>query len=102
MVEGAEVQDEVVESIDVTAPFDVNTESSKRPRLLTADKGSIHPLMKELEAISDIFTRMGFDIEESRQIDDDYHMFESLNFPMGLLLQRIRAPCKIVFLRNIK
>ena len=26
---------------------------------------------------------MGFDILESRQIDDDYHMFESLNFPKG-------------------
>jgi phenylalanyl-tRNA synthetase alpha chain len=26
---------------------------------------------------------MGFVVEESRQIDDDYHMFESLNFPQG-------------------
>jgi phenylalanyl-tRNA synthetase alpha chain len=26
---------------------------------------------------------MGFDILESRQLDDDYHMFESLNFPVG-------------------
>ena len=26
---------------------------------------------------------MGFALEDSRQIDDDYHMFESLNFPEG-------------------
>ena len=27
--------------------------------------------------------RMGFTIEDSRQLDDDYHMFGSLNFPDG-------------------
>ena len=26
---------------------------------------------------------MGFSVEESRQLDDDYHMFTSLNFPPG-------------------
>lgn len=81
LVEKAVEKDEIVESIDVTAPFDVNTPADKRPKLLTTENGSIHPLSKELGIISDIFTRMGFDIEESRQIDDDYHMFESLNFP---------------------
>jgi len=29
----------------------------------------------------DIFARMGFAAVESREIDDDYHMFTSLNFP---------------------
>lgn len=70
-----------VEPIDVTAPFDINT--SVRPSLLTADLGSKHPLMAELEQISDIFYRMGFTVAESRQLDDDYHMFTSLNFPEG-------------------
>ncbi len=70
-----------VEAIDVTAPFDVNAKT--KPQLLTADHGSKHPLMTELERILDIFGRMGFEAVESRQLDDDYHMFETLNFPEG-------------------
>ena len=31
----------------------------------------------------DIFYRMGFTAVESRELDDDYHMFTSLNFPEG-------------------
>ena len=69
-------------SIDVTAPFDANTEGN-RPRLLTADHGSQHPLTREIKAISDIFYRMGFTVAKSRQLDDEYHMFTSLNFPAG-------------------
>ena len=68
--------------IDPTAPFGTNTDPDKRPRVLDLD-GSSHLLMKELRILTDIFLSMGFDIVESRQIDDDYHMFESLNFPKG-------------------
>ncbi len=70
-----------VEPIDITAPFDVNVPPAERPELLTAEHGSIHPLMAELELVLDIFGRMGFGAVESREIDDDYHMFTSLNFP---------------------
>ena len=66
--------------IDVTAPMDVN---SQIPKMFTADHGSIHPLMAEIEQVSDIFYRMGYTTEESREIDDQFHMFESLNFPKG-------------------
>ncbi len=69
--------------IDVTAPFDVNVEPQNRPHILVADHGSRHPLMTELQIILDIFARMGFSAIESRQLDDDYHMFTSLNFPPG-------------------
>jgi phenylalanyl-tRNA synthetase alpha chain len=69
--------------IDVTAPFDVNVPADKRPKLLSSELGSKHPLMNELEKVLDIFYRMGFTAVESRQIDDDYHMFTSLNFPEG-------------------
>lgn len=67
-----------VQSIDVTAPWDVN---STRPDFLPTENGSQHPLTKELDNVIDIFTRMGFEAIESRQIDDDFHMFGSLNFP---------------------
>lgn len=81
----AETEDEAdgLEPIDITAPWDINTEASVRPRLLTADRGSLHPLRIEIERICDIYQRMGFLVEESREIDDDYHMFGSLNFPEG-------------------
>ena len=67
--------------IDVTAPFDTGVSRRDQPRLLSAERGSIHPITSELALIEDIFTRMGFDVERSRLIDDDYHMFGSLNFP---------------------
>lgn len=66
--------------IDVTAPFDVNT---ARPSLLASGQGTEHPLTQEIKTLSGIFERMGFGIEESREIDDQYHMFETLNFPKG-------------------
>lgn len=86
-VEGwlAEVVDEAeaLPPIDVTAPFDVNVPTTQRPALLDARTGSIHPLSAEMDRIGDIFERMGFVVESSREIDDDFHMFESLNFPEG-------------------
>jgi phenylalanyl-tRNA synthetase alpha chain len=68
---------EVVE-LDVTAPWDAN---SAKPEFLPTNEGSQHPLTTEMSNVIDIFTRMGFEAVESRQIDDDYHMFGSLNFP---------------------
>ncbi|MCA9313095.1 phenylalanine--tRNA ligase subunit alpha [Candidatus Saccharibacteria bacterium] len=66
--------------IDVTAPFDVN---AALPELLPTENGTIHPITAEIEKITDIFYRMGFEVSESREIDDEYHMFTSLNFPEG-------------------
>lgn len=83
MVRGAQAKDEQLPPIDVTAPFDVNTSAQGRPQLLSSELGSQHPLMSELATILDIFYRMGFTAVESREIDDDYHMFGSLNFPEG-------------------
>lgn len=74
----AELETESIEPIDVTAPWDIN---SIRPSLLPTEQGTQHPLTRELEVIIDIFTRMGFETHESRQIDDDWNMFGALNFP---------------------
>lgn len=70
-------QNTVVKAIDLTAPFDVN--QSK----ITFHRGSRHPLMIELDRVIDIYSRMGFEVMESTQLDDEFHMFESLNFPEG-------------------
>ena len=66
--------------IDVTAPMDVN---APIPELLPATQGSIHPISAEIAYMSDILLRMGFGVYGSREIDDQYHMFEALNFPKG-------------------
>lgn len=74
---------EAIIPIDVTAPFDVNTPADKRPSMHGALNGSQHPLMRDIDKVLDIFYHMGFTAIESRALDDDYHMFTSLNFPEG-------------------
>lgn len=69
-----------VESLDITAPCGLN---GNMPELLHATDGSQHPLMTELGRVIAIYQSMGFDIVESRQLDDEYHMFDSLNFTKG-------------------
>ncbi|HUD10679.1 MAG TPA: phenylalanine--tRNA ligase subunit alpha [Candidatus Saccharimonadales bacterium] len=83
MVDEAEPSAVHLAPIDVTAPFDINVPADKQPQLLSSEIGSKHPLMTELEKVLDIFYRMGFTAVESREIDDEYHMFDSLNFPPG-------------------
>jgi phenylalanyl-tRNA synthetase alpha chain len=66
--------------IDITAPYDINAGNNK-PHLLPTEQGTVHPLNTELNQVLDIFNRMGFQAFESNELDDDYHMFSSLNFP---------------------
>lgn len=80
MVEADSGGTKTLAPIDVTAPFDTN---AVLPSLLPAEHGTIHPLSQEITRLTDIFSRMGFRVEESREIDDQYHMFETLNFPAG-------------------
>lgn len=42
--------------------------------------GSRHPLSIVKEEICDIFKRLGFSIAEGSEIEDDWHVFSSLNF----------------------
>jgi phenylalanyl-tRNA synthetase alpha chain len=72
--------DAEVEEIDVTAPCAPN---EKLPTFYDTLEGSEHPLMTELDRVVSIYQSMGFDVMESRQLDDEYHMFDSLNFPKG-------------------
>lgn len=66
--------------LDITAPLDSNAQA---PTLLLAENGSLHPISAQIATMLDIFQRMGFAYYESREIDDQYHMFETLNFPKG-------------------
>ena len=80
---GTEKQDDKRSPIDVTAPWDKNTNLKSKPEVRMASSGSLHPLTTEIDAIIGIFARMGFNVIESRQIDNDYNMFTALNFPEG-------------------
>ena len=67
-----------VEPIDVTAWSGVN---EPMPELYSTLLGSKHPIMSEIDRVVEIYQLMGFEVMESRQLDDEYHMFDALNFP---------------------
>ena len=43
--------------------------------------GSRHPVSIAREQIVNIFRKFGYDVAEGPEIEDDYHVFEALNFP---------------------
>src|SRR5687767_9938966 len=57
------------ESIDVTLPG------------RNATRGGLHPVSRTLERIADIFARLGYELADGPEIEDDWHNFEALNFP---------------------
>lgn len=45
------------------------------------DLGSRHPVSIVRQEIVDIFRKFGYDVAEGPEVEDDYHVFEALNFP---------------------
>ena len=43
--------------------------------------GSRHPVSIARQQIVNIFRKFGYDVAEGPEIEDDYHVFEALNFP---------------------
>ncbi len=72
-----EAESVAVEPLDITAPTAAN---EPLPEFIKAENGSAHPLMTELDRVIEIYQLMGFDVVEPRQLDDEFHMFDSLNF----------------------
>ena len=58
-----------VGGVDITLP-------GRMPRI-----GHRHPLTIVREQIEAIFTRMGYQVLEGPEVEDDYHNFEALNMP---------------------
>ena len=46
-----------------------------------AAHGSLHPLTRALERITNIFARLGYEVADGPEIEDDWHNFGALNFP---------------------
>ena len=57
------------ESIDVTLPGRNHA------------RGNLHPITRALERMVDIFARLGYEVADGPEIEDDWHNFEALNFP---------------------
>ena len=57
------------ETIDVTLPG------------RNAERGGLHPVSRTLDRITDIFGRLGYELSDGPEIEDDWHNFEALNFP---------------------
>jgi len=43
--------------------------------------GNLHPVARTLERITEIFARLGYQLADGPEIEDDWHNFEALNFP---------------------
>ena len=44
-------------------------------------RGGVHPVSRTLERITEIFGRLGYELADGPEIEDDFHNFEALNFP---------------------
>ena len=58
-----------------TADIDLTLPPSNSPL------GAIHPLTATRQRIIEIFERIGFNLSEGPEIEDDWHNFSALNFP---------------------
>ena len=46
-------------------------------------RGHLHPVTRAWREITDIFSSMGYAIEEGPEVETDWHSFEALNIPQG-------------------
>ncbi len=46
-------------------------------------RGHLHPVTRAWREITDIFSSMGYTIEEGPEVETDWHCFEALNIPQG-------------------
>ncbi len=53
--------------------------------------GKRHPLTQILEEIIDIFSRLGFEVVEGPEVEQDYYNFEALNIPKGHPAREMQA-----------
>ena len=72
------LKDSVEESVSASGPSEDLTMPGDPFPL-----GSRHPVSIVREQIVDIFRKFGYDVAEGPEIEDDYHVFEALNFPQN-------------------
>lgn len=73
----AQIQDQLSGSSSVNADMpDLSLPEASLP------VGSRHPVSIVMEEIIDVFARMGFEVAEDREIEDDWHNFTAMNTPV--------------------
>jgi phenylalanyl-tRNA synthetase alpha chain len=53
--------------------------------------GRRHPITQTLDEITDIFSRLGFEVVEGPEVELDYYNFEALNIPKGHPAREMQA-----------
>ena len=105
----AEINDQVIsskldsETVDITLP-------GRRTQA-----GGLHPVTLTMNRIDKMFAKLGFDVAEGPEVEDDFHNFEALNIPAhhparamhdtfyfddGRLLRTHTSPVQIRVLEN--
>lgn len=46
-----------------------------------SEVGGLHPVTRTLQRIEELFTSVGYAVEQGPEVEDDYHNFEALNIP---------------------
>ena len=72
--------EELRDQLSVSASSDGPSEDLSMPGD-NLELGSRHPVSIVRKEIVDIFRKFGYDVAEGPEIEDDYHVFEALNFP---------------------
>ena len=69
------IQAQALERSLAEGRLDVSLPGARLPR------GRLHPVTLAMEQMLDIFASMGFEVAATRDVEDDFHNFEALNFP---------------------
>lgn len=72
--------DSLRERIEAKNEQQVQQEDLTKPACLVA-LGSRHPISLIRNEITEIFSKIGYTVEEGPEIEDDWHVFSALNFP---------------------
>ncbi|MBQ9660553.1 MAG: phenylalanine--tRNA ligase subunit alpha [Bacteroidales bacterium] len=75
---------ETIDRLRETVAEEGGNEGPKQDLTMPGDPlelGSRHPVSIVRQQIVDIFRKFGYDVAEGPEIEDDYHVFEALNFP---------------------
>ena len=77
----AQAKIEELKSLAVSAPSQTAAAEDITLPGDALDLGSRHPVSIARQEIINIFRKFGYDVAEGPEIEDDYHVFEALNFP---------------------
>jgi phenylalanyl-tRNA synthetase alpha chain len=70
---------ELTESADDTSSSSANLDLTLPP--IPNQVGNLHPLTLTKNRIIEIFERLGFNVADGPELEDDWHNFSALNFP---------------------